>query len=183
MKPSALLTAAAVLVLAAGCAGDTTTGSSPSWDVGCEDRGGKTTAADFEEFTLACLADGKKHKLGELGDRPMVITLWATWCGPCRSEAPAFKQFQKKLGKKVTLMGVDTKDDETAARDFAAEAGWGFPSVVDDTGAVMKSQGITALPATFFIDADGKTVMTFNEGELTTKKLLRAADEQFGVTP
>ncbi|MGH8876671.1 MAG: TlpA family protein disulfide reductase [Stackebrandtia sp.] len=185
MRLRTSLLALAVLTLAAACSpgGPTDAAAKADWDVPCPKDSGETTAADFEKFTLECLSDGEDHHLGALDDRPMVITLWASWCGPCRAEAPAFKEFHAKMEDKVNLIGVDTQDSAAAAKSFAEDAGWRFPSVIDTDGAVMKSQGITTLPATFFIGSDGKTAVTYNEGELTTEKLLRAAQKHLGVAP
>lgn len=186
MRPRTLLLGAAVAALTASCASggqaaDPDHGT--DWNVPCEQQTTEATAADFEEFTLDCLSGGDEYALGDLSGRPRVITLWASWCGPCREEAPAFRKFHERLGDRIDVVGVDTQDDPGKGRAFAADAEWRFPSVVDDEGAVMRSAGITALPVTFFVAADGETVATYNEGELTVEKLEQAATEHFGVTP
>lgn len=185
MRLRTLLLGAALSALTASCSsGGQAAGSADGaadWTVPCEPGGSGAAAADFEEFTLECLSGGEDYPLGRLDERPRVITLWATWCGPCRAEAPAFRKFHERLGDEIDVVGVDTQDDPKAARAFAAEAGWRFPSVVDPEGAVMRSAGISALPVTFFVDADGKTVATYNEGELTAEALEKAAARHFGV--
>lgn len=189
MRSRVALLGLALAALTASCssgvpAADTGTDSGGSdWKVPCDQEQTSATAADFEEFTLECLSDGADYELGGLDDRPRVITVWAAWCGPCRNEAPAFKKFHERYGDQVELVGVDSQDDPKAGRAFAADAGWEFPSVIDSKGAVMRSRGVTTLPVTFFVDAKGKTVATFNETELTIKELEQAAAEHFGVRP
>lgn len=183
MRIRALLLAVAVLAVTAACGADEPVTEESPWRVACEQPKSTGTAPDFAEFTLACLSDETDYRLGDLDGRPRVITMWASWCGPCRAEAPAFKEFHERLGDQVDVVGVDTEDQPSKGRAFAADAGWKFPSVIDAKGAVMRAQGITKLPVTFFIDADGRTVATHNEGQLTIEKLEAAAERHFGVEP
>lgn len=186
MRIRTLILGLAVAALTASCSsGGQATDPEPdtAWKVPCDSPDIGAAATDFQDFTLECLSDGEDHALGVLGERPKVITLWATWCGPCRDEAPAFKEFHERFGDEVDLVGVDTQDDPGAGRSFAADAKWRFPSVSDPKGTVMRAQGITALPATFFIDTDGRTVATVNEGELTAEKLAGHVEKYFGVRP
>ena len=168
---------AAVLLLA-GCA--TPTGSSsdtepdgPSWVVDCPAAADRQ-ATDFTDLVLPCLGGGGDYRLGGVADRPLVIALWASWCAPCATEAEELQQFWQEHRTEVTMIGVDTQDTTDRGRYFAEDFGWTFPSVFDPDGVVLRSQGLTALPATFVVAADGSTVATFTDGSLTAERLARA---------
>ncbi|ADD40780.1 TlpA family protein disulfide reductase [Stackebrandtia nassauensis] len=184
MRLRTLLLGFTVAALTASCSsgGQTADASQDvDWDVPCDESDIGTAAEDFKDFTLECLSNGKDHALGVLDERPTVITLWATWCGPCRKEAPEFRKFHEEYGDQVNLIGVDTQDDRSSGLAFAADAGWRFPSVSDPKGSVMRARGITALPATFLIDEKGTTVATYNDPGLTFEKLEKAALKHFEV--
>lgn len=112
--------------------------------------------------------DGLSVDLARLRGTPVVLNFWATWCGPCRKELPAIAAFAK-AHPDIAVIGVNYQDDPSAARALAKETGASWPSIVDDgpLGAAWKVPG---LPATFYIDADGK-VVDRSLGEVTAQQL------------
>jgi thiol-disulfide isomerase/thioredoxin len=132
------------------CAGVAATASvpAPTTDAGA--------APHMAAITLPCFADGAPIKLDALG-RPAVLNLWASWCGPCRSELPVFQRYADSAGGAVTVLGVVTGDTRTAAAAFAEDVSVTFPSVFDKDSAVQRS-GLTpvVLPVTLFVDAQGR---------------------------
>ena len=97
------------------------------------------------------VVDGKRAK-------PMVINFWATWCGPCRDEAPILAAAWRKYRGRVDFVGVDIKDFNGDANDFVREYDLRFPMAYDGSGSLWEPWGITALPETFVVDSSGTIV-------------------------
>ena len=117
---------------------------------------GAGSAPHMAAITLPCFAGGAPVRLDALA-RPAVLNLWASWCGPCRTELPIFQQYADSSGGAVTVLGVVTGDTRTAAAAFAEDVSVTFPSVFDQDSAVQRS-GLTpvVLPVTLFVDAQGR---------------------------
>ena len=101
--------------------------------------------------TLASLLAGA-------GGRPALVVFWASWCGPCAQEAPAFERFYRSAVGRGRLVGVDWSDPVTTdARAFVRRYGWSFPVLRDAEGTVGNEYELgVGLPDTFVIDAHGR---------------------------
>ncbi|HZD18686.1 MAG TPA: TlpA disulfide reductase family protein [Actinomycetota bacterium] len=99
--------------------------------------------------------------LEELQGRPVLVNVWASWCGPCRQEAPHLVAAHADYGDRVQFLGVDILDSREAARGFMREAGWTYPSVFDPAGAIRDGLGLIGQPVTLFYDAAGELVDTW----------------------
>ena len=86
---------------------------------------------------------------------PVLVNIWASWCGPCRQEAPFLAAANRTYGDRVRFVGVDILDERGSARDFIRASGWTYPSVYDPSGAIRDALGVIGQPATLFYDADG----------------------------
>jgi len=102
----------------------------------------------------------------------VVLNFWASWCGPCRKEIPALAAF-RAANPDLAVVGVSYQDDPADALAFAEETGADWPSVIDD-GPIGSAFGVPGLPATFFIDAEGRVVGRIL-GEATEATLQRGA--------
>ena len=115
-------------------------------------------APDFTVYT----ADGTAVKLSDFKGKPVVLNFWASWCGPCKSEMPAFEAAYQQLGEQIQFLMVDLTDgtSETVevASAFIAEAGYTFPVFFDTDDAANATYGVTSIPTTFFIDEEGVIV-------------------------
>ena len=110
------------------------------------------TAPDFTLNTI----DNKQISLSDYRGRPVILNFWATWCGPCRYEVPAFKAFSEKYPEEdVVVIGVNTQDDPDSARGYAIADKLKFVIPVDPTGAVAGLYNIRGLPTTYIIDGKG----------------------------
>ncbi|QIX28249.1 TlpA family protein disulfide reductase [Nocardioides sp. JQ2195] len=110
------------------------------------------------DVTLPCLGGGKDVDVAGLRG-PMVVNLWAVWCGPCRRELPIYQQFHEKHGDRVPVLGIDFQDTQPgAALDLIRETGVSYPQLADpQTDLSLKDPlpNIAGLPYVILIDEDG----------------------------
>lgn len=127
-----------------------------------------TDAASLPEMDYA----GYQALLGQLRGTPVVVNIWGSWCGPCRTEAPHLAAAHEKYGDRVQFLGVDILDVPESAREFIEEFGWTYPSVFDPSagGDIRNQLGYLGQPVTLFYDADGELVADW-EGPLDPREL------------
>jgi thiol-disulfide isomerase/thioredoxin len=120
-----------------------------------------------------------KKRLAALKGTPVVINKWASWCGPCRAEFPAFQQVATERGKEIAFLGVNAHDSDGKARDFLAEYPIPFPSYVDpDEKIAREIQAPANYPITVFVTADGESAF-IHQGGYTSADQLAADVEQY----
>jgi cytochrome c biogenesis protein CcmG/thiol:disulfide interchange protein DsbE len=102
--------------------------------------------------------DALRQQLTKLKGYPVVVNLWANWCGPCRFEFPHFPRASADRGDEVAFIGVDAEDTDAAAENFLGEFPLPYPSVTDPDNQVKAEYGIRGFPATLFFDSSGKLV-------------------------
>jgi cytochrome c biogenesis protein CcmG, thiol:disulfide interchange protein DsbE len=124
---------------------------------------------DPYELPAFDLAD-YRQALSELRGTPVLVNVWASWCGPCREEAPLLAAANDAHGDRVQFLGIDILDERTSARAFMREFGWTYPSVFDASGAIRDGLGLLGQPVTLFYDASGEVVDTWS-GPLTQRAL------------
>jgi cytochrome c biogenesis protein CcmG/thiol:disulfide interchange protein DsbE len=123
------------------------------------------------EFTLA----EYERAIAGLRGTPVLVNVWASWCGPCRDEAPLLASAHETFGDRVRFVGVDILDQRAAARAFMREFGWTYPSVFDPSGAIRDGLGLLGQPVTLFYDASGELVRTWS-GPLTETTLTESLE-------
>jgi cytochrome c biogenesis protein CcmG, thiol:disulfide interchange protein DsbE len=109
------------------------------------------------DFTLET-ADGRAISLSSLRGQPVLLNIWASWCGPCRAEMPAIERvFQEYKVKGLNILAINatSQDQISQALSFVRENNLTFPILFDEQGDVNRQYNVQALPTTFFIDANG----------------------------
>jgi thiol-disulfide isomerase/thioredoxin len=110
------------------------------------------------------------HQLSAQGV-PVVVNIWASWCGPCRVESPHLVTAAKRFGKEVQFLGIDILDDRGPAQSFIKEEGYPYPSVFDPNGKIRDGLGYFGQPDTVFFDRAG-TKVTAVSGPVSSAELL-----------
>jgi len=107
------------------------------------------------DFTLKRLDTGAPVTLADLKGKPLVLNFWASWCMPCKAEHPVVAWGAKRFGQDVQFYGVVFEDTEENARGFAGNPDPNFPQLYDDHSRMAVDYGVTGVPETYFIDAQG----------------------------
>ena len=111
---------------------------------------------------LPQLEGGGSESLADYRGRWVLVNFWASWCLPCRAEAPALEEFQRQQGgPRFTVLGIDTQDLSGDARAFVERYDLTYPQLRDGDGALADEYGTTGVPENFLIDPTGKVRLAY----------------------
>lgn len=96
--------------------------------------------------------------LGELRGYPVVLNVWASWCIPCREEAPILDASATRHAGRVAFLGIDVQDFTSDARRFLARYNVNYVSVRDGGSDTYENYGLTGVPETYYLDTRGRIV-------------------------
>ena len=153
---------------------------------------GETTAPDSENNTVENVGDesekdpnrneglikapdititdlnGNTVNLSDYFGKPIVLNFWASWCGPCKEEMPAFNEVYNEYNGEVVFLMVNRTDGSSetvrSATSYIIANGYTFPVFLDERGEGPQKYGVAAIPYTFFINEDGYIVSKVNAG-------------------
>lgn len=142
------------------------------------DPGKEITYTKAPDFTVYD-AQGKEAHLSDYFGKPIVLNFWASWCGPCKMEMPNFEEAYLQYGEEIQFMMVSLTDNASetveTAKAFIHEQGYTFPVYFDTEASGAIAYGVTSIPMTYFIDADGNGV-AYAMGTLDAKSLQQGID-------
>ncbi len=102
------------------------------------------------------LYDGGSLMAADYAGKPVVVNFWASWCGPCRQEAPIFERLWREYGERgVMFIGVNIQDTTGEAQAYISEFDITYPNGADEDGSISVDYGVIGIPVTFFISPDG----------------------------
>lgn len=113
--------------------------------------------------------------LADLRGKPALVNFWASWCVPCREEAPHLARFDREMRQRARLVGIDFQDAKADALAFVREFGWRFPNLRDPDGALAARYGLVGLPTTYVLDPRGRIGLALT-GAQTFESLVRAVE-------
>ena len=117
-----------------------------------------TVGGSLREATLQGLTN-KSRKFSEYRGKPLIINVWASWCGPCREEMGSLERLSKRYGgRKFQVIGISTDDDANAAATYIKEAGVSFETFIDSKVFLENMLGANTIPLTLLVDSNGRVL-------------------------
>lgn len=128
----------------------------PSFKLAVLEQG--SLPAELERDLKPALADGDLS-LGELRGTPFVLNFWASWCIPCRAEAPTLQRGWERFGPRgVLFLGLNMQDLTEDARAFLEEFGITYPTIREPSNEIARAYGAIGVPETYFVSAEERVV-------------------------
>ena len=124
-------------------------------------------------FSGSDVTTGEAVGLGKLEGKPVVVTVWASWCAACPEQAVPLRRFVA-ANDRVAVLAVDTQEDAEAARAFLTANDLGLPTIADEDGHIAAKLGVRELPTTLFLTSDHQ-VASMWEGPAGIGRLKSAA--------
>jgi len=128
---------------------------------------------ELRGIVVECAADGAAVDVARaLAGRPVVLNLWAYWCGPCAEELPAMADYQRRVGPDVSVVTVHQDENETAALLRLADLGVRLPTLQDGQRKIAAALGVpNVMPATVILRADGSVAKILPQAFTTADEI------------
>lgn len=123
--------------------------------------GGVGIGSPVPAKTLTQVGSEQPVGIGDYRGRWVLLNVWASWCDPCRGEAPALQSFYAANRSKLTVVGVDTRDLTDDALGFVGEFGLTYPQWHDGDGSYAHDLGAIGVPESFLVDPRGTLIAHF----------------------
>lgn len=114
-------------------------------------------------------------ELASLKGEPLFVDVWASWCVPCREEAPMLARLAREQGNDVRFIGIDTQDTRGEGRAFVRRYRLDFPHLFDPKSTLATKLGVSGIPTMFLVDREGRIAATLvgKQGEAKLRRYLR----------
>jgi cytochrome c biogenesis protein CcmG, thiol:disulfide interchange protein DsbE len=123
--------------------------------------------------------DGGSLRLDRFRGEPMLLNLWATWCGPCRREMPALQRLATAEAGKLRVVAIDQREDPVVVRAYARRFGVTFPIGIDDGQQLATELHLIGLPSSVLVDRNG-VIRAAVDGEMTYDEMTEKAQIVLG---
>lgn len=107
------------------------------------------------------LGGGSEVSLSDHRGEWVLLNFWASWCDPCRDEAPAIEEFARRNRDDVVVIGMDSKENSVDAQEFADEYDLSYELLHDGEGEMMDNYNVKGLPESFLIDPEGRIALIY----------------------
>lgn len=125
---------------------------------------------------------GDSRMLSDFRGKPLIVNLWASYCGPCLEEMGSLERLSQRYGKHFNVIGISVDDYPERAHAFLARAKTSFPHFIDQKLALEKLFGANRIPLTVLIDADGKVLhKVYGAREWDDADTVKAIEQAFGL--
>lgn len=144
----------------------------------CPAPGGTPGPAALRGVTVQCLADGTAVDTARsVAGHPVLLNLWAYWCGPCAAELPAMAEYQRRVGARLTVITVHQADDQAAALSRLADLGVRLPAWQDGSRRVAAALHVpNVMPATVVLRGDGTVAQILPRAFASADEIAAAVD-------
>lgn len=124
--------------------------------------------------------DGKQHNINNL-NKPIVLNFWASWCGPCKIEAPELVKLYKNYQDRIEIYAINITKGDTieGAKAFSEKYSFAFPVLLDTKNEVSTIYNVAAIPTTYFVNKEGIVVdqiIGFGGTDVLQQKIKKLAD-------
>lgn len=144
-----------------------------------QDSAARPRTDGLPDVDLPCLGQPDVTvNLAKVRGTPMVVSIWGSWCPPCRAEVPAFESVWQQADGDVQFLGIDLQDDPARALAFAADVGMTYPSVSDPKAITRPELYFAGPPVTYFVNAEGRMTGRV-DGQISTPDDLRRYIKQY----
>lgn len=148
------------------------------------DPGVAAVPSGLPDVVLPCLGGGREVRLAGLRGKPMLINIWAQWCGPCREEAPYLADVATTNKSDLMILGIDHADPQPAlAIEFAQLSTWRYPQLADPDVVLRAALQINGPPQTFFVRPDGTIAYRHAGSFKSADEVRETARQHLGVSP
>ena len=126
---------------------------------------------------------GNSKKFSDFRGKPLIINVWASWCGPCRAEMGSLERLSRRFGgKQFNIIGISTDDEASAAAAFVKQSQITFENYLDSKVFLENMLGASMLPLTILVDANGRVLRKIpGSQQWDSPELLELIAKTFGV--
>lgn len=126
---------------------------------------------------------GQVKSFSDFKGKPLIINVWASWCGPCRSEIGSLERLSRRFGgKQLNVIGISTDDDHVAAAAFITRSKLTFENFQDSHLILENMLGADTIPLTLLVDAEGRVLEKVRGAyEWDSPEIVEAISETFGI--
>jgi cytochrome c biogenesis protein CcmG, thiol:disulfide interchange protein DsbE len=129
---------------------------------------------------LPVLASEATGSVADYEGKWVLLNVWASWCDPCRDEAPELERFYREhRGDDFEILGIDTQDDQGSAQEFIDEFGLTYPHLHDGSGDYADELKTTGVPENYLIDPEGNVAVAIR-GQVTRELLDSEIEPRLG---